>query len=59
MQRQIVAEALQYVKPDEGRLVYMTQSILDEENAKQVGEQAAKCDIPRNFFISYRSDIFV
>lgn len=36
LQREIVADALRYVKSKGGRLVFMTQSILNEENAQQV-----------------------
>lgn len=37
LQRHIFSSALQYVKPKTGKIVYITCSILDEENVHQVG----------------------
>lgn len=36
LQRSIFSSALQYMKPSNGRIVYITCSILDEENVHQV-----------------------
>ena len=44
LQRHIFSNALQYVKPKTGKIVYITCSILDEENVQQVSSSARKHD---------------
>lgn len=45
LQRHIFSKALQYAKPRTGKIVYITCSILDEENVQQVQSSVVQLGI--------------